>query len=101
MRLSTKRGTLWNDPEYGFAVTELVNENLTAESLASIPARVEAELEKDDRLLAVDVTSYLSGSIDNRKIRLDIRITPNTGATVSFAIDVSALSVELLTGAVA
>jgi len=97
MRLSTKRGTFWKFPDYGFPISELVNESLTAESLASIPARVAAELEDDDRISTVDVIATASGSIDNRKLKLDIRVTPNTGTDVAFTLEVSELSVELLT----
>ena len=48
-RLTTERGALLDDPDYGLAVSGLLNAGLTVSELASIPGRIRNELEKDDR----------------------------------------------------
>jgi phage baseplate assembly protein W len=97
LRLQTKRGTYWSDPEYGEAVTEYVNEHLTADSLARVPGRVQAELEKDERIASVDVEATLDGPVTARRIRLTIRITPLQGTSFAMVLLVSEVSVEVLT----
>jgi phage baseplate assembly protein W len=59
-RLSTPRGRLINDPNYGFDLTQYINDDVSPLDLARIKAGAEAECLKDDRVLGVDITLTLS-----------------------------------------
>lgn len=48
-RLTTNRGELLDDPNYGLGLSSLLNSAMTATELASIPGRIRNELDKDDR----------------------------------------------------
>lgn len=71
-RLSTTRGTLLYDPDYGLALADLLGSELTPSQERSVPGRIRNELLKDERI--EDVTVRLS------KVR--------TGASVSFTVDI-------------
>ncbi len=61
-RLVTTRGTLIDDPDYGFDVRDFVNDDIDARGLALIGAGVEAECLKDERVVhAVAAMSFLAG----------------------------------------
>jgi phage baseplate assembly protein W len=97
MRLSTRRGLLWTDPEYGLPITNYVNEGLTQDSLARIPSEVQAELEKDERVATVAVGASVSTTSQGSKLVLDLKVTPNEGPEFQLVLAVSALTLELLT----
>jgi phage baseplate assembly protein W len=97
LRLSTARGTFWTDREYGFPVTELVNEHLTAAELARIPGKVQAELEKDERISTVDIEATLESTPAGRRLRLVIRVAPRASGPFALTLAVSQVSVEVLT----
>jgi len=96
MRLTTARGTFYNDSEYGLAVTNYVNEGLTADAIARIPAEVQDELGKDPRVAAVEVTPTITGKLSSLKIKLDIRITPVEGDDFTLILAADASAVEFL-----
>lgn len=54
-RLSTDRGTLIDDPNYGWNLQDLVQRPLTPADIATIPGQVKGELLKDDRHETLDV----------------------------------------------
>ncbi len=97
MRLSTKRGFYWADPEYGYALTDLVNEGLTTDALARIPIEVQSELEKDERVAAVFVTATITNGAQGVAVRLGIQVTPVEGKTFNFVVAASAVTVDLIT----
>jgi phage baseplate assembly protein W len=98
-RLSTKPGTYWTDPAYGFPLSDLVNAGLTQDALARVPGQVKAQLEQDERFASVTVTAS-TRQLPNKSwvLVLDITITPARGPEFSFTLAASALSVDLLTG---
>jgi phage baseplate assembly protein W len=53
-RLTTRRGTLDYDPDYGIDVLHLLNAGLTRTDLIRIQGQVVCELSKDDRLETVE-----------------------------------------------
>jgi hypothetical protein len=55
-RLTTARGTYDWDPEYGFDVQALLNEDFDATTLPLWQREIQAEVEKDERVLVADVT---------------------------------------------
>lgn len=54
-RYMTPRGGLIDDPNYGFDLTQYVNDDLSAKDIARIQAGAIAEAEKDERILSADV----------------------------------------------
>jgi len=97
LRLQTQRGTLWTDPEYGDAIMEVLQDGLTAASFARIPERVRAELEKDERIASVDIAPTIGGSPGAYSVRLDIQVRPLSGPTFPLTLEITAISVEVLT----
>lgn len=61
-RLQTPRGGLIDDPNYGFAVTAFLNDDLTARDLALIASNVQAECVKDERVISASATVTLSAA---------------------------------------
>lgn len=55
-RLTTQRGTLEYDPNYGFSLAGWLNKRMTPDELAEAPSLIRAELLKDERLERVDIT---------------------------------------------
>lgn len=59
-RLQTPRGGLIDDPNYGFALSEYVNDDITPADLANIKANTLAEAQKDERIISATVTVVLA-----------------------------------------
>jgi phage baseplate assembly protein W len=53
-RLTTRRGTLDYDPDYGIDVVHLLHSGVSQKDLIRIKGQVECELTKDDRLETVE-----------------------------------------------
>jgi phage baseplate assembly protein W len=51
-RIITTRGALIDDPAYGFAISNLVDDSQTARQAAVIASSIDAEFEKDERVLS-------------------------------------------------
>lgn len=62
-RLSTFRGTLIDDPDYGFDVTQYVNDDIDARTLGELAAGCDAEAKKDERVLDSSTTATLAGGV--------------------------------------
>lgn len=60
-RLSTNRGSLFYDSEYGYSLSARVNDTVDERSIFETTAGVRAELERDERVLTADVTVTSSG----------------------------------------
>lgn len=65
-RLTTQRGTVVDDLDYGFDLTELLELGMTRVALSRVPGMVRAELMKDDRVESVlcTVSNVTSESFD-------------------------------------
>jgi len=61
-RLITPRGGLIDDPNYGFDLTQFVNDDLSVPDLARIESSVVAECNKDERIDAATCRISLSGA---------------------------------------
>jgi phage baseplate assembly protein W len=90
-RLTTRRGTLIDDPDYGFDVLHLLHAGMTKTDLIRIAGQVESELSKDDRLETVECkVSYADETIE-----LDIKGMTRIG-TFSMTMGVTEASTYLL-----
>ncbi len=94
-RLQTRPGMLLDDPTYGFGLSDLLSEETSPAELASISARMENELEKDERVLSVDVKGTAIEEAGAFTYEFDIT---GHGAAGPFAltIGVDGVTVELL-----
>ena len=97
LRLSTKRGFYWADPEYGLSLADFVNDGLTPDALARLPLEVQSELEKDERIASASVSADIVTTPQGASVSLSIRVTPVDGKTFAFVLAASAVTVELLT----
>lgn len=55
-RIITPRGTLLDDPSYGYDVRSRLNDALTPGDLAALPAYIRREFESDERVEGAEVT---------------------------------------------
>jgi len=75
-RLQTPRGGLIDDPDYGYDVREILRTPMTRDQLAAVPARIRAELAKDDRILSLDVDVQ---QLSTEAVRLVIHAETDVG----------------------
>lgn len=92
-RVTTPRGTLFYDLDYGFDVRAFLNAGFTIDQLSRLQAQISTEVEKDPRVDSADVT--LSPDIENQKMTITIRLELATGP-FELILGVSALTVDLL-----
>jgi phage baseplate assembly protein W len=90
-RLTTPRGALWEDPDYGFDVRELLSSTMTPAQIASIPGQVRTEVQKDERIQSADVRVMRTTALE-----LEIGITCVTElGPFSLVLSVTAAAVAL------
>lgn len=97
LRLSTKRGFYYADPEYGLSLADYINDGMTPDALARLPLDVQSELEKDERIAGVVVVPSLTTTPQGVGVSLSIRVTPVDGSTFTFVLAANAVTVEILT----
>ncbi len=90
-RLTTPRGMLLDDPDYGTDVREFVSWGALPTKLAAIPALVRAELLKDERVEAATVSTAVAGGA----VRLNISIDTGDGP-FPLVVDVTQAGAVLL-----
>lgn len=80
-RLITDRGTLLDDPNYGFSLRTFLSAEMTPARRAALPGLVRLELQKDERLV--------EGSV-----RVEVTEERLPSGAFSWEIDVSAVGIE-------
>jgi phage baseplate assembly protein W len=91
-RLMTPRGGLFYDPSYGLDVRQYLNEANTVAVRFELASLVEAECEKDPRVLAATVEVE---TLDTRSVRLRAALTTAEGP-FPLVIRADELTVEVL-----
>lgn len=96
-RLSTPEGSLEYDPDYGYDLRDLLNEDLDARDLRRHAARAEIELEKDERIARADVVL----SLEPTTHKLTIRITGTLVNAIAFqfVLGIDAVTSDVLKAA--
>lgn len=96
-RLTTKRGSLQYNKNYGLPISDWLGQDMTEDFLAAIPALITNELMKDERLDRVDVALTVKRG-DSGRVELDINIdgVGLNGETFALALHVNDVTVELL-----
>lgn len=90
-RLSTARGSLPYDLNYGYDIRELLNETMTPAKQAQAQADVQGECRKDERVLSAAVAFHFI----NNALTLFINVMTSSGP-FNFVLKVTAVTVELL-----
>lgn len=97
-RFSTPRGTLRggeDEDNYGLDLTETVGSVVTASDIASLPGRIRAEAQKDERLSKVEVTVVRTNS--GSAVSFDVTIEGETAeGEFTLVLGVNDVTVELL-----
>lgn len=97
-RLTTPRGGLQDDPDYGFDVRGLCNRGLTQSQMVDLSTQVRNEVTKDDRVDSATVTVTAPSP---RALRIGVVITPVDQTigifTLTFAVTDGAVLAEALT----
>lgn len=98
-RLTTPRGMLRGGEEeafYGFDLTELVGSTKTRSDIASIPGRILAELQKDERAESIGV-EVVEVAQPNGDLKLQITISARTAdGPFELVIAATAVTAEIL-----
>lgn len=95
-RWSTPRGMLLDDPDYGYDISENVNEDLDALSLARIRSESVAEALKDERVVECTVPEAFFDTTTNRlKLTFAVEAVGIDGA-LRLKVEVSDVTVTLL-----
>jgi hypothetical protein len=97
-RITTRRGLLLGGPEeedYGIDVRDGIGSSNAANFAAALPGRVEAELEKDDRIQATRATATVVGGGPLVTIRLRVECETADGP-FTLTLDVSEAGVAIL-----
>lgn len=84
MRLDTRRGFYWDDPEYGLSVDDLLNAGLTSDALVNLSAAIKSECEKDERVSSVTVVPAVNQTPGGYEVSPDIRVFPLSGGSFQF-----------------
>lgn len=90
-RLSTPQGRVIDDPNYGFDLTQFINDDVTNASLAQLRAGAVEECLKDERVLTARCDAVFAKSI----LTVTIAIVDGDGP-FSLVLSVSATSVSIL-----
>lgn len=95
-RITTARGTLFSDPNYGIDIREALSDGFTPRQLAQLAPRIDAELAKDERVLSTSTTCALAGGV----LTVSIVVTDGAGP-FSLVLNVSdgGVTVEVLEAA--
>lgn len=90
-RLITPRGTLLDDPTFGYDIRSRLNDGLTAADLAQLRALVVAECERDERVETVSAAVAIVGSA------LRVTLTGRSSAgPFRLVLSVSAVTADVL-----
>lgn len=93
MRLKTRRGTYFDDPDYGLLVDDLLLDAAPAGQRARIAADIAGEIEKDER---VDSATVSFTSESEGRVVFSGSVTLVDGQTFPLTISIQDLSVDVL-----
>jgi phage baseplate assembly protein W len=93
-RLTTARGSLFYDKNYGTDLRMYLNEGLTNEAIWRVKASVESECLKDERVARA--SADVSFSLETETLHVLIEIDTN-GGPFALTLSITALTIDLLT----
>ncbi|HYQ41055.1 MAG TPA: hypothetical protein VER11_03785 [Polyangiaceae bacterium] len=95
-RLTTPRGSIEEDPNFGFDVRALLSVGLTQSFIRSLEGQISGELQKDDRIAFANVTLTQSGSATAPTFTVALDITPHDPSLSPFRMITSVADGEAL-----
>jgi hypothetical protein len=93
-RLSTPRGALLEDPNYGRDLRQYLSRGMTPEELAALPDEIRGEVQKDERVEEAEVEIARSNA---NAFEVRVRGTASEGP-FSFTFEAAAAAVTLTGG---
>jgi len=98
-RLTTPRGGLIDDPDYGINLTGYLNKGTTTEELRTLVGDIRNELRKDDRIDDVDATiEYIAAT---NSMRVKVVFTPADPDLDTFTLTFTVDNTEALIESIA
>jgi hypothetical protein len=87
LRLTTERGTLWDDPDFGYDLGQFLNRGVTQQRIREVSGLARLELLKDDRVADARVEILPDGT-DVFDVRVTLTLTNPTvkPPTLTFAL---------------
>jgi hypothetical protein len=80
-RITTPRGALPDDPNFGIDIRSMLSAGLTQAAIRGISSAIHGELTKDDRIADVEVDLVIGGSATAPSFTISITITPVDGSS--------------------
>lgn len=93
-RLDTARGTLPDDRDYGIDLRSYLNRGTTAAEIIALASQIRGELERDDRLAAVQVT--VRPAPDGSELGVDLAVTPVDPRVGGFSLTLAVTSADIV-----
>jgi hypothetical protein len=78
----TERGTLANDPEFGFGLTDIILSQYGPDELPAIADQIETTLSEDDRIKTASVSLIVTAN----EVGLDVNAVANTTPPSGFRL---------------
>ena len=94
-RFVTTRGTLIDDPNYGFNIYDLISDDLTLQDIQSFQQQLANEAVKDERVFSANFTLTIIGEAPDVLVTITGTATTANGP-FKFVLAASATSVQLL-----
>lgn len=95
-RLTTERGTLLYDRNYGLSLSQLISSDMSADEIATLPGKIRSELLKDKRIASVSVSTTVEARGPIWSMTLDIDCLSADRESFSLSVGVSDVTVQLL-----
>lgn len=93
-RLTTTRGMLIDDPDYGLNVRDYLSATMDAKELTIMQSQLEAELLKDERILSVESTASMVLRTATIKLLVEVGEGPFSLTLAISDVSAAILSVE-------
>jgi hypothetical protein len=93
-RLTTPRGAMQDDPDYGLYLSGYCNNGVSVQQLQDLNGMIVNELRKDDRIDDVGVT--VAQSDDFKELSVTLTITPADPTQAQFTLVLSVTSGDVL-----
>lgn len=91
-RIITPRGTLIDDPNYGFDVTQYIDDDVDQAAISRCQSGVDAEFVKDERVVrSATVAAFFGGVLTIQSL-----VTPGSGPNFRLTVAATAVTVTLL-----
>lgn len=90
-RLTTPRGQLIDDEDYGYDIRGLLHRGMTANQMLAIPGTIKQEILKEERIDEVNV-KIVSANVTTGKLTLEVEgIAQEEPFTLTISVDQAAL----------